>query len=72
MYVCICNRIKRVELERVAAASAGCARTAYALLGSAPRCGTCLDFAVEIIAGYLDGAEPPAAPAWEPPRAGLR
>lgn len=49
MIVCVCNAIREEEIRGIAKCGARCPRAAYAALGCEPQCGTCLDYAQEII-----------------------
>ncbi|WP_435418444.1 ferredoxin [Parerythrobacter aurantius] len=49
MYVCVCNAIRESELRTVALRCPGDAVAAYAALGKAPQCGSCLCEADEIL-----------------------
>ena len=49
MYVCICNGYRDAEIREMARSGAHCARSAYLMLGSGPRCGLCLAAAQELI-----------------------
>jgi len=49
MYVCVCNAIRETDLRAVAHRTSGDAEAAYAALGKAPQCGTCLCEADEIL-----------------------
>ena len=49
MIVCICNAITEEKVRLAARAGAPCARSAYANLGCEVECGSCLDYAREII-----------------------
>jgi bacterioferritin-associated ferredoxin len=50
MVVCLCNAIREKDVRAAARQGASCPRSAYATLGSRPRCGQCVPFAKEIIA----------------------
>jgi bacterioferritin-associated ferredoxin len=49
MIVCSCNAICEDRIRAAARCGAPCPRSAYANLGFAPQCGTCLPYAAEII-----------------------
>ncbi len=49
MIVCICNAITEDKVRLAARAGAPCPRSAYANLGCEVECGSCLDYAREII-----------------------
>jgi bacterioferritin-associated ferredoxin len=50
MIVCICNAYRTAEIEAKARETGHCdAYAVYAALGAAPRCGTCLDMAQDIV-----------------------
>ena len=51
MYVCLCNGYREDEIREVAESGVQCAQEAYLTLGNGPCCGTCLDFAQEIVDG---------------------
>ena len=64
MIVCVCNAIREEEIRGIAKCGARCPRSAYAALGCEPQCGTCLDYAQEIIDevhAEIHAAEPLAA-----------
>jgi|GEM_PF-1303533 len=56
MYVCLCNGYREDEIREVAEGGVRCAQEAYLTLGNGPCCGTCLDFAQQIV----DGVHAPA------------
>lgn len=49
MYVCLCNGYRDSELRTLAREGHTTAVGAYLALGNGPCCGTCLDFAQELI-----------------------
>ncbi len=49
MYVCICNAIKEDELREIARHGVTCPEAAFAVLGKAPQCRTCLDHADDVM-----------------------
>jgi len=49
MYVCLCNGFRDCELKALGAGGVRCAETAYALLGSHPKCGACLETAQSLL-----------------------
>lgn len=49
MIVCVCNAIREEEIRGVALCGARCPRSAYAALGCETQCGTCVEFAQELI-----------------------
>ena len=49
MYVCICNGYREREVREAALRGARSVDEAYALLGSAPCCGSCIPCAESII-----------------------
>ncbi|HXG80651.1 MAG TPA: (2Fe-2S)-binding protein [Sphingomicrobium sp.] len=49
MIVCSCNAIREDELRRAARAGAPCAEAAYRALGCEFECGSCADYAQEIV-----------------------
>ena len=49
MYVCLCNGFRDCELKALGAGGVRCAETAYAILGSHPKCGACLDTAQSLL-----------------------
>ena len=57
MYICLCNGHTSQELEALARSGIRCVERAYEILGGAPVCGHCIDFAGAILAG----AEPEAS-----------
>ena len=50
MIVCSCNAIREDELREVARRGADCAESAYRALGCEFECGSCADYAQEIVA----------------------
>ena len=49
MFICICNAYRERDIAGVAQSGIHCARQAYAMLGSGPRCGQCLEDAQALI-----------------------
>ncbi|MEM7171381.1 MAG: (2Fe-2S)-binding protein [Pseudomonadota bacterium] len=49
MYVCMCNGYRDSEIREVAEQGVACAHKVYAALGNGPQCGSCLEYAQEII-----------------------
>jgi bacterioferritin-associated ferredoxin len=50
MIVCICNAYRTAEIEAKARETGHCdAYRVYQALGAAPRCGSCLDMAQDIV-----------------------
>lgn len=49
MYVCICNGFRDGELKALGACGVRCPEKAYALLGSHPKCGACLETAASLL-----------------------
>jgi bacterioferritin-associated ferredoxin len=49
MIVCSCNAIREVELRAAARRGCPCPESAYRSLGCEAQCGSCLDYAAEII-----------------------
>lgn len=49
MYVCLCNGFRDCELRAIGKGGIRCAETAYALLGSHPKCGACLETAQNVL-----------------------
>jgi bacterioferritin-associated ferredoxin len=50
MIVCSCNAIREDELRDAARRGAACAESAYRALGCEFECGSCADYAQEIVA----------------------
>ena len=50
MYVCLCNGFRDQELKALGAAGVRCPEAAYAMLGSHPKCGACLQTAQTVLA----------------------
>ena len=64
MIVCSCNAIREEDIRTAARRGARCAESAYAALGHEPQCGSCLNYADEIVAyerGDLIRIRPKAA-----------
>ena len=51
MVVCVCNAIREREVREVARTGVTSACQAYRSLGHQPKCGQCIPYAREIIAG---------------------
>jgi bacterioferritin-associated ferredoxin len=49
MIVCSCNAIREDELREIARRGAACAESAYRALGCEFECGSCADYAEEIV-----------------------
>ena len=49
MFICICNAYRERDIAGMAQTGVHCARQAYAMLGSGPRCGQCLEDAQALI-----------------------
>lgn len=50
MYVCVCNGLREADVQEVAAENPDTTvEEVYAILGVEPDCGTCLDFARELV-----------------------
>ena len=49
MFICICNAYRERDIASIAQSGVHCARQAYAMLGSGPRCGQCLEDAQALI-----------------------
>ena len=58
VFICICNAYRERDIAGMAQSGVHCARQAYAMLGSGPRCGQCLKDAQALIdlvhGGHLD------------------
>ena len=69
MYVCICNAITERELRKAAKDGTRCVQTLYARMGVEPKCGSCLEYAVDLLAeepgqqGWAWAPRPAGAPA---------
>jgi bacterioferritin-associated ferredoxin len=50
MVVCVCNGLREKDVRAAARRGAGCPSSAYAALGTRPRCGQCFPYARSIIA----------------------
>ena len=50
MFVCLCNGLRDSELKALGASGVRCPETAYAMLGSHPKCGACLETAQSVLA----------------------
>jgi len=61
MYVCLCNGYRDAEIREVAESGLRCVREVYFTLGNGPCCGSCLDYAQDIVDSVHGGAE--ASPA---------
>ena len=51
MVVCVCNAIREKDVREAVRSGARCPLSAYAALGRRPKCGRCVPYAREIIAG---------------------
>ncbi|HMA16061.1 MAG: bacterioferritin-associated ferredoxin [Bacteroidota bacterium] len=51
MYVCLCNGYRDAEIREVAESGLRCVKEVYLTLGNGPCCGSCLDFAQDIVDG---------------------
>ena len=49
MIVCVCNALTEADVRKAARAGAPCPHSAYAHLGCEAQCGSCLDYAQEVI-----------------------
>ncbi len=49
VFICICNAYRERDIAGMAQSGVHCARQAYAMLGSGPRCGQCLEDAQALI-----------------------
>ena len=59
MIVCVCNAITENELRDLARAGARTPEEAYEKLGCEPQCGSCLNYAQELMDGERRGKCPP-------------
>jgi len=59
MIVCVCNAVTEDELRELARSGARSPEEAYALLGHEPQCGSCLNYAQELIDGQRRRLPPP-------------
>lgn len=58
MYVCLCNGYRDAEIREVAESGLRCVKEVYLTLGNGPCCGSCLDFAQDIVDGVHDRGTP--------------
>jgi bacterioferritin-associated ferredoxin len=65
MYVCLCNGYRDAEIREVAESGLRCVREVYLTLGNGPCCGSCLDYAQDIVDSVHGGA---AAPSVDDPQ----
>ncbi len=49
MFICVCNAYRECDIAGMAQSGVHCAREAYVMLGSGPRCGQCLKDAQALI-----------------------
>jgi bacterioferritin-associated ferredoxin len=49
MYVCLCNGYRDAEIREVAESGLRCVKEVYLTLGNGPCCGSCLDYAQDIV-----------------------
>jgi bacterioferritin-associated ferredoxin len=56
MVVCVCNALRERDVRKAARAGCRDPLSAYAALGCRPRCGQCVPFARELIAGEQQAA----------------
>lgn len=61
MYVCLCNGYRDAEIREVAESGLRCVREVYLTLGNGPCCGSCLDYAQDIVDSVHGGADAPVA-----------
>ena len=61
MYVCLCNGYRDAEIREVAESGLRCVREVYLTLGNGPCCGSCLDYAQDIVDSVHGGAAVTAA-----------
>jgi bacterioferritin-associated ferredoxin len=59
MYVCLCNGYRDAEIREVAETGVRCVQEVYLTLGNGPCCGSCLDFAQDIVDGVHTPANQP-------------
>lgn len=64
MYVCLCNGYRDAEIREVAESGVRCVQEVYLTLGNGPCCGSCLDYAQDIVDSVHGGV--PATSAEEP------
>lgn len=64
MYVCVCNGYRDAEIREVAESGVRCVQEVYLTLGNGPCCGSCLDYAQDIVDSVHGGV--PAASAEAP------
>ena len=57
MYVSLCNGYRDAEIREVAESGLRCVREVYFTLGNGPCCGSCLDYAQDIVDSVHGGAE---------------
>lgn len=61
MYVCVCNALRESDVREAALQNPGATtEEIYAVLGVEPDCGSCLDFADELIEQTHALLDPPA------------
>jgi bacterioferritin-associated ferredoxin len=60
MYVCLCNGYRDAEIREVAESGLRCVKEVYLTLGNGPCCGSCLDYAQDIVDSVHGGAEAPS------------
>ena len=58
MYVCLCNGYRDAEIREVAESGLRCVKEVYLTLGNGPCCGSCLDYAQDIVDGVHGGDTP--------------
>jgi bacterioferritin-associated ferredoxin len=61
MYVCLCNGYRDAEIREVAESGLRCVKEVYLTLGNGPCCGSCLDFAQDIVDSVHGGTAVEAA-----------
>ena len=61
MYVCLCNGYRDAEIREVAESGLRCVKEVYLTLGNGPCCGSCLDYAQDIVDSVHGAAAAPAA-----------
>ena len=60
MYVCLCNGYRDAEIREVAESGLRCVKEVYLTLGNGPCCGSCLDYAQDIVDSVHGRAPAPA------------
>ena len=65
MYVCLCNGYRDAEIREVAESGLRCVKEVYLTLGNGPCCGSCLDFAQDIVDSVHGGGAADEAPSQE-------